>query len=537
MAQPPIQGNPVLQPPAQAPLPAQVAQVAPLPQNPPPPSKPLSKEFLKSLLGLFVTICFFPVPLEILSMIISPFVRPTFLYPILFVACILMGIYLPHKNRTFAQFMMVFSALYVCVVLVAVMKPRDPKDILVSALEEKVMAQPTAIRSFAKNFFGIDLPNIYIFLGPSGVGKTSMALSIAKHFENPPWTKNILLYRLSRLSAREIAHMLRDVKNLFDPAIRGTVAEFVEGTATCLMSTCVVVFDDFHIFNTLHPDTSCKFISRLHKYAEQHKQVVFVITVESTSTRSITPTSPEKSKIDEALLALYGSNKDTYEYQENTIKDLVATHIKSLNQTFLPRWQLIPFTSLNNQHVSKCSKPASAKHSDFDVASCQRGWESLLYDAAKKKLEFVAKTSEQLFHNLLLQGPEKQAGPPPIEIADEVIEVVVKTAFLVVSPDRPASPGMRSIEQDWAPQVYHAIKIYYQTYSSIPCNGYLYLQWAYLNQPNRGDLTCVCMGNMLSKWFLGVKNRVSSFRWESYSEYIVHGRNALVALEKVMNYW
>jgi len=160
-----------------------------------------------------------------------------------------------------------------------------------------------------------------------------------------------------------------------------------------------------------------------------------------------------------------------------------------------------------------------------------------LFDAVRKKLESVSKSSQRIFDNMLCSRDPlcSRSEPLPVLISVEIITEIVKRSFSTDSLSVETVPGMRSIEQDWTPQIYNAIKNYYR-HGNPQCAGYLMMQWSNPQaQGAKGDIICQCIGNIFSRWLLSVSKLTEAFQWESYDVFVNRGRNALIALEKIVN--
>jgi hypothetical protein len=114
--------------------------------------------------------------------------------------------------------------------------------------------------------------------------------------------------------------------------------------------------------------------------------------------------------------------------------------------------------------------------------------------------------------------------------------------------------GMRAIENIWIPQIYHAIKTFYETESTKHCKygGYLSINLKRFdgnersgqsnlnnNNANRswnGDIVCECHDSIIWKWYIHGMNYADSFDWQAYGPFVVNLRNCALALEKVAVY-
>jgi hypothetical protein len=112
---------------------------------------------------------------------------------------------------------------------------------------------------------------------------------------------------------------------------------------------------------------------------------------------------------------------------------------------------------------------------------------------------------------------------------------------------------MRAIEKNWIPQIYHAIKTFYETQSTKHCKygGYLSInlkrygvvesaasntgQWKvdHSNRTWEGDIVCECHDSIVWKWYIHALNLAESFNWQGYGPLVVNLRNCALALEKL----
>eukprot|EP01126_Amoeba_proteus_P063770 TRINITY_DN8824_c0_g1_i2.p1 TRINITY_DN8824_c0_g1~~TRINITY_DN8824_c0_g1_i2.p1 ORF type:complete len:321 (+),score=69.77 TRINITY_DN8824_c0_g1_i2:848-1810(+) len=316
------------------------------------------------------------------------------------------------------------------------------------------------------------------------------------------------------------AIMVSDIKNLFDPSKRGSIAFDIDGRPDCYLSVCVVVLDDFHIFSFEEPVLSGKLMKHLSAYAKSHPKVLFIIIVESTSI--IENFLEAKKRMNNFLIDLHHHDDPVYGYEEQELDYMLVKQVPCFSN--LTDYKLLPFASLNEH---------------------RRNWEQLLYEATKKKLEIFARNSQTFLHNMYsnsefsppLAAPASIVSSVPTYISEEVVQEILHSAFSVEQRLETA-PGMRSIEQTWSPQIHYALKKYYSTSYNpkYPCLGYLSIDLKPTTNTAFGrDIVCTCKASQLSRWTLETAVTISRIPWQKYVPLLESLRLASAAFEKVLN--
>lgn len=108
---------------------------------------------------------------------------------------------------------------------------------------------------------------------------------------------------------------------------------------------------------------------------------------------------------------------------------------------------------------------------------------------------------------------------------------------------------MRAIEKIWIPQIYNAIKTFYEKQSTKHCKygGYLSINLKRFglaeqqvapgtNRTWEGDIVCECHDSIIWKWYILGMNYADTFNWQAYGPFVVNLRNCALALEKVAVY-
>jgi len=276
-----------------------------------------------------------------------------------------------------------------------------------------------------------------------------------------------------------------------------------------------------------------KLVNYMESYAALHKNVIFVFNIEFTSIVDDYGTSAESlAFFQDALLDLGDYNSDLYKMQMKHITKYFLAHLPPFQKINPNNFHLVPFASLNT-------------HRTRSTSSSRGTWRNELNTATRKKLGKVIKDSQIFSHHHFVDYlnckdyPSACSSSKPqlfIFLTEEVVEEIVYAAFYVSKRNETAM-GMRAIEQIWVPQIYDAIKEFYETQSNKHCKygGYLSINFHKFGN-HSGDIDCQCNDSIVWKWYIMILNFFISFNWGSYGPLVSNLRNCALALEKIFVY-